>query len=113
MRTNPKTRRLELDAKLKALLEGIYGEGNAHLYFQPPEGFKLKYPCIVYQKDTGDHKFADNKVYSFMQAYQLTFMSKDPDNVVVDTLLDEFKYARYGRNFKVENINHDVVILYY
>lgn len=108
-----KEKRLELDAKLIAVLEGIYGKGKANLYFQPPEGFKMTYPCILCQKDTGDHRFADNKVYNFQQAYQITFMSKDPDNEVVDKILETFQYAKYGRHYRADNVNHDVVILYY
>ena len=106
-----KTRRLELDKKLRAILQEEIGKVN--IYFQPPEGFKLTYPCIVYQKDTADHMFADNKVYQFTQAYQLTYMDKNPDNTVVERILKEFKWAKYGRNFKADNINHDVIIIFY
>lgn len=106
-----KTRRLELDKKLREILQEETGQVN--LYFQPPEGFKLTYPCIIYKKDTGDHMFADNSVYQFTQAYQLTFISKNPDNTVVERILKEFKWAKYGRNYQAENINHDVIILYY
>lgn len=106
-----KTRRLELDKRLREILQEETGQVN--LYFQPPEGFKLTYPCIIYKKDTGDHMFADNSVYQFTQAYQLTFISKNPDNSVVERILKEFKWAKYGRSFQAENINHDVIILYY
>ena len=106
-----KTRRLELDKRLREILQEETGQVN--LYFQPPEGFKLTYPCIIYQKDTGDHMFADNSVYQFTQAYQLTFISKNPDNTVVERILKEFKWAKYGRSYQAENINHDVIILYY
>lgn len=106
-----KTRRLELDKRLREILQEETGQVN--LYFQPPEGFKLTYPCIIYKKDTGDHMFADNSVYQFTQAYQLTFISKNPDNTVVERILKEFKLAKYGRSFQAENINHDVIILYY
>ena len=106
-----KTRRLELDKRLREILQEETGQVN--LYFQPPEGFKLTYPCIIYKKDTGDHMFADNSVYQFTQAYQLTFISKNPDNTVVERILKEFKWAKYGRSYQAENINHDVIILYY
>ena len=106
-----KTRRLELDKRLREILQEETGQVN--LYFQPPEGFKLTYPCIIYKKDTGDHMFADNSVYQFTQAYQLTYIDKNPDNTVVERILKEFKWAKYGRSYQAENINHDVIILYY
>lgn len=106
-----KTKRLELDKKLREILQAETNSQN--IYFQPPEGMKLTYPCIVYQKDTGDHMFADNKVYQFTQAYQVTYIDKDPDNTVVERILSEFSLAKWGRHFKAENINHDVLIIYY
>ena len=106
-----KNRRLELDSKLRVILQETLGKVN--IYFDPPEGQKLIYPCIVYCKDTADHIWADNKLYRFMQAYQLTYIDKNPDNDVVDRIINEFQYAKYGRNFTVENIHHDVIILFY
>lgn len=111
MRT--KSRRLELDKKLRDILESEFGKDHVHIYFQPPEGQKLIYPCIVYTKDTSDHKYADNKIYHFQQAYQITFMSKDPDNNVVGKIEEAFQYAKYGRNFVADHVNHDIIILYY
>ena len=40
--------RLKLDALLRKVLREATGKEN--LYFQPPAGYKLKYPCIVYSE---------------------------------------------------------------
>ena len=45
------TRRLELDADLRALL------GSTNVYFQPPETKKLKYPCFIYERVLGEHTY--------------------------------------------------------
>lgn len=106
-----KDRRLELDQKLRDILTKT--NGKAKIYFQPPESVKITYPCIVYQKDTGDHDYADNGVYRFTQAYQITYIDKNPDNDVVNEILDSFQYVKYGRHFVADNLNHDVVIIYF
>ena len=104
-------RRLELDTKLRAILQETLGVVN--IYFQPPEGTKLKYPCIIYQKDTGDHMYADNSNYKFTQAYQITYIDKNPDSDVPEKIQDSFQYCRWGRHYVAENLNHEVIILYF
>lgn len=106
-----KDRRLELDKELRAILQKTLGKVN--IYYQPPESVKLMYPCIVYQKDTGDTKYADNGNYMFTQAYQITFITKNPDNDVIDEIRNHFKYCKWGRHFVYDNLNHEVVIIYY
>ena len=56
-----------------------------------------------------------NKVYNFQQAYQLMIISKNPDDgsEVIEKIHEQFQYAKYGRNYKADNLNHDIVILYY
>ena len=38
--------RLRIDALLRELLKNSCGQVN--LYYQPPAGYQLRYPCIVY-----------------------------------------------------------------
>lgn len=99
-------RRLEL----QALLEELLGSGN--VYFQPPESFKLVYPCIVYKKETFNVWRANNGVYKAHQPYQVTLIYHDPDYELPKTIA-ELPYCRHDRNFVANNLYHDVFTLYY
>ena len=49
---------------LQSALEAILGSRN--VYFQPPSGFQMQYPCIVYTLDNDFVARADNKIYHGM-----------------------------------------------
>lgn len=99
--------RLDLHEELCALL------GSTNVYFQPPESKKMKYPCIVYERSTGDTIFADNRPYRFTPRYSLTLIGKDPDSPLVRKIAEAFPMCRYNRHFEVDNLNHDTFELYY
>lgn len=98
--------RLELQSKLEELI------GSRNVYYQPPESFKLEYPCIVYSKSNMEAKYANNQKYSKLTSYNLTVIAKKPDNEVIDKLLG-LPYCSYDRNYKSDNLEHDVLTLYY
>ena len=96
--------RLELQSKLEELL------GSKNVYYQPPS--KMKYPCIKYSKKKPDIKRANEGVYMSTNCYELIVISKLPDNPVIEKLL-ELPMCAYDRNYKSDNLNHDVLTLYY
>lgn len=98
--------RLELQTKLEELL------GSENVYYQPPESIKMEYPAIVYTKRNIQSRFANNKSYSLMTSYDITVMDKRPDNEVIRKLL-ELPYCSFDRHYKSNNLNHDVLTLYY
>lgn len=100
-----KERRLELHAKLKEIVDNVY--------FQPPGTLKMTYPCIRYEKDRGQHTYADNKTYIYRQAYQITCISKDPDNDISDQIIEAFEEVNFNRHYVADNLHHDVLILFY
>ena len=85
--------------------------GIEHVYFQPPESIKLQYPCIVYSRVNADTEYASNLPYKFNFAYQVTYISYDPDDSMVDNIL-KLPMCRYDRSFKSEDMNHDVFRIY-
>lgn len=99
-------RRLELDS----ILRGILGSDNC--YFQPPESVKLRYPCIVYTRVSGDTQYADNIPYSFRTFYKVIYIDQDPDNEVIMELA-KLPYCRMGRHYTANNLNHDTFSIYY
>lgn len=100
-------RRLQLHEELCTIL------GSRNVYFQPSGAVKMKYPCIRYSRDRGMHIRADNKTYIYRQAYQLIYISNNPDNDIVDKLIEHFSEISYNRSYVADNLNHDVLILYY
>ena len=100
-------RRIELQEKLEALL------GNRHVYFQPPESLKLVYPCIIYRRDTGNTRYANDMPYNFNNRYSITYITKDPDDPFVETLAYAFSKIEHDRFYISDNLNHDVFTLYY
>lgn len=98
--------RLELQAKLEELL------GLKHVYYQPPESLRLEYPAIVYSKSKIETRKANNSTYSKFTRYDITVIDKRPDNPVIDKLM-ELPYCSYDRPYKADNLNHDVLSIYY
>lgn len=98
--------RLDLQDKLVELLE------SKHVYYQPPESVKIEYPAIVYSKNNLRITRADDLVYSKRTQYEIIVIDKRPDNQVIDKLLD-MPYCSYDRHYNSDNLNHDVLTLYY
>lgn len=98
--------RLELQSKLEELL------GSRNVYYQPPESIKMMYPAIVYSKADIESTYGNNSKYSKNIRYEITVIDKTPDNPVIDKLL-ELPYCSFDRHYKSENLNHDVLTLYF
>ena len=86
-------------------------DGDGHLYFQPPESVRMKYPAIVYQRNRIHNRFADNKVYAQSDEYQVTVVDKDPDSELVRQV-SMLSKCRHIRHYTAANLNHDVFNLY-
>lgn len=86
--------------------------GSRNVYFQPPEGQKMKYPAIVYSRYDIVNDHANNNPYIRSLAYQVIVIDKDPDSEIVDrvSLLPK---CSFDRHYASENLNHDVFIIYY
>lgn len=95
---------------LNDLLEDILGSSN--VYFQPPENVKLKYPCIIYHLSDNFTFKADNKLYKNTNRYQITLVSRDPDDLRYSKLI-ELPMSVFDRFFVADNLNHWVFSLYY
>lgn len=101
-----KERRLQLHKELENIL------GNKNVYFQPPENIKLKYPCIIYERDRGYASHADDSVYIIRIRYQITVIDKDPDSEIFMKVA-KMRGASYDTHFNSDNLSHDVITLYY
>jgi hypothetical protein len=95
---------------LQTLLEGVLGSRN--VYFQPPTGLQIQYPCIVYQRDNAITEFASNKPYAHTKRYQVTVIDLDPDSEIPDKVA-ALPMCERNRFFVADKLNHDVFNLYF
>lgn len=95
---------------LQATLERILGSRN--VYYQPPESVKINYPAIVYSCDDIDNKYANDKSYMRIKRYEIIVIDKKPDNDAIGKILD-LPLASFDRHYTADNLNHDVLTLYY
>ena len=98
--------RVELDRILRTTL------GSTNVYFDPPESFKLKYPCIVYSFDGHNEVFAENNIYYDMKRYSIIYITKEADDPMPDTL-DGLKYCRLSRPYTSDGLFHYAYEIYF
>ena len=98
--------RLDLQTKLEELL------GNDHVYYQPPENLKMEYPAIRYSKSDISSDYADDLKYRNFDVYEVVVIDKKPDNPVIKKIL-ELQYSSFDRHYMSDNLNHDIIRIYY
>lgn len=57
-----------------------------NVYYNPPAGYRMSYPAIIYSLDSADTTFADNIPYRVERRYQVMVVTKDPDSRLVDSV---------------------------
>lgn len=96
--------RLELQEYFKTLTKNVY--------YQPPESVKMSYPAIRFSFADFDIDHADNEVYRKMRAYEVIYISKNPDDNVVE-ILSEMPLSRFNRRYVADGLYHNVFTIYY
>ena len=96
--------------ELHNLLEDMLGSKN--VYYQPPESIKMQYDAIRYSKKNISSTYANDSKYLMKDCYELMVIAKRPDNPVIKKLL-ELPYCSYDRHYVADNLNHDVLTIYY
>lgn len=97
--------------ELQNILERI--NGISKVYFQPPASVSLTYPCVIYNLENGDTRYADNKMYNFINKYQLTFIYKKVSLTIIEDVLSLFEMCKCDKVFVSDNLYHYVFTLYY
>ena len=100
-------RRIELQSKLESIL------GTNQVYFQPPASVKILYPCFVYRIGSGDAKYANNMAYSYVNSYDVLYITKRPDLDMIDQVLRELPMCRLNNTYCSEGLNHYAFTLYF
>ena len=95
---------------LQSTLEKILG--IKHVYNQPPEGNKMEYPAIRYSLSNIKSNYANNIKYSNKDCYEIIVIDRLPNNKAIRKIL-ELPYSSYDRHYVSNNLNHDVITLYF
>lgn len=103
-------RRMNLDKLLRSIVKERCGE--EHVYYQPPTGLKMKYPCICYERSKIRNAAASNKVYIQRLFYQITVIDPRPDSEMTAAVA-KLERASHDRLFMSDNLYHDVFTIYY
>ena len=83
-----------------------------NVYFQPPNGYQIKYPCIIYERRSMDTIHADNLPYRVEKGYTITVIDPDPDSIIPDKVA-MLPMCRQDRSFTSDNLNHTTFTIYY
>lgn len=100
------SKRLKLHEELCRIL------GSRNCYYQPPSGMEMEYPCIVYDLNQDNPRFADNIPYHHALEWNITVIDEDPTSIIFDKML-EFPKCRFERTFALDDLNHFVFSLYF
>lgn len=100
-----------MDKRLKLHNQLVEILGSKNVYYQPPESLKLKYPCIIYEKDAINQIYADDQAYLTHCRYSITHISQKPDSEVVDKLI-KLHMCSFERTYRSDNLYHDLFNLY-
>lgn len=86
--------------------------GPANYYFQPPEGYKLSFPALVYRPVYDDSIYADNKPYVVHTKYKVTYITRDPDSDI-HKAISGLPRCRCTNSFVSDNLYHWEYELFY
>lgn len=81
-------------------------------YFQPPENLTMVYPCTVYELNGLYPRHANNRNYVQRPYYQMTYITRDPEDPNIQKLAD-LPQCAMGRPFSSENLHHYPYTIYY
>lgn len=104
--------RMPLHDILCEVIGGPFPDNKSHVYFNPPNGKQLRYPCITYSYTNNLDDFADNIHYRSSKRYTVTIIDEDPDSKIPERLI-KLPYCISDRNFDTEGLSHFVYTLFY
>lgn len=107
-----KNRRIKLQEVLCNIIGITEPDGDTHVYYQPPESVKMKYPAIKFSREDIDNTFADDTVYTQSLVYQIIVMDKKPDSEIVEKV-SKLPKCKFVQHYKANNLNHDIFTIFY
>lgn len=92
-------------AKSRNELSDILHRFCANVYYQPPSGYKISYPCIVYELDRPDVIYANNEKYRMYDQYSLKYITRNPDDLTRNEII-KLRLCSAEKPYVAENLYH-------
>lgn len=105
-------KRLELHDVFRVIMNITESNGDDHVYFQPPESIKMRYPAIRYELDGLKIDRADDRIYGKKNGYSVTLIDKNPDSGYFDKIL-EIPHCKFNTFYTADSLNHFNFTIYY
>ena len=102
-----------METRLRLHDELLSNFGVSNVYFDPPSGHEMEYPCFVYKFEKLRILRANNRIYRLFRGYALTYITDDPDDDKTDEILNHFKHCSFDRPYVADDLYHFVFTLYY
>lgn len=85
--------------------------GVPNVYYEPPPGTKMRYPCVRFQRNRFDTFRADNLVYKLNESFQVILIYSEPDSPF-PAMIAMLPLCRHDRHYTADNLSHDVYTIY-
>lgn len=95
-------------SELSEVLHGLCD----NVYFQPPTGAKIEYPCIVYELERTNVRYADNAPYALYDEYSIKYITRDPDDRTRDQII-MLPLCSSERVYPNDNLYHHPFTIYW
>ena len=86
-------------------------DGDRHVYFQPPESVKMKYPAIRYKIKGYRKVYANDGGYRLLPSYEVILIDKNADSIYFEDIL-LLPFCSFDRSYVFDNLNHFIFTIY-
>lgn len=111
---------MDLSQKTDIIQQRLKDLGIPNVYFEPPQNYKILYPCAVVRMGTISSRSADNRVYKLDNNYEIIYIRRQFDDQMVNAILvgdakhaPPFSMIRHIRHYTAEGLHHDLYKLYF
>lgn len=85
--------------------------GSENVYFQPPTGFLMNYPCIVFTRNRIKAQFANNNPYVHFKQYTVKVIDPEPDSPITEKI-SKLPMSYFDRSYQADSLYHDIYNIY-
>lgn len=86
--------------------------GCSKVYYTPPTGMEMEYPCIAYELAGSQRRFADNIPYFVKLQWTVTVIDEDPDSQLANIFMNKANCS-FVTKYSVSDLNHFVFKMNY